>query len=69
MTATPTGPEPMISIPEAARRIGCSPKTIRRGITTTGRHHLKAVKIIGQWRIAPADLDAWVRSYQVKAVG
>lgn len=67
MTSTPIGPEPLMDIREAARRIGCSEKTIRRGIATTGRHHLRATKVRGRWRIAPADLDAWVRTYAVKA--
>lgn len=56
-----------LSIPEAAKRVGLSEKTIRRAIATTGRHKLDATKIRAQWRIAPKDLADWVASYRVEA--
>lgn len=56
-----------LSIPEAAKKVGLSTKTIRRAMATTGRHKLAATKIRGQWRIAPKDLAGWIASYQVGA--
>jgi excisionase family DNA binding protein len=54
----------MLTLDEAATHLRMSVKTIRRAIATTGRHHLNATKIRGQWRIHPTDLTAWVASFQ-----
>lgn len=50
-----TGDLARLTIPEAARRLGVSPDTIRRRIKSG---ELAAVLFAGKYRIAVADVDA-----------
>ena len=51
--------QPLLTIREAADLCSVSDKTIRRRINA---QELRAIKLGGQWRIAPSDLDAFLRS-------
>lgn len=50
----------LVGVEEAARSLGCHGDTVRR-LILTGR--LPAVKVVGRWRIDPADLATVVERF------
>ncbi len=50
--------ESLLTIPGVAERLQVSEKTVRRLLT---RGEMPGYKIGGQYRISPAELDAWIR--------
>jgi excisionase family DNA binding protein len=60
MTTSPTGaggPQPLLSIRQAAAFFGVSEKTVRRRIAAG---HLRAHLIGRQWRIAPEEVERFL---------
>ena len=49
---------PLLTIRDVAERCTVSDKTIRRQIEAK---ELRAIKLGGQWRIAPSDLESFLR--------
>jgi len=56
----------LLPVAEVARRCALSPKTIRAAIA---RGDLRAYKLAGRIRVAPADLAAWLGTNQVAVDG
>ena len=50
--------ESFLTIPRVAERLQVSEKTVRRLLTS---REMPGYKIGGQYRIAPSELDAWIR--------
>ena len=50
--------ESFLTIPRVAERLQVSEKTVRRLLTS---REMPGYKIGGQYRIAPVELDAWIR--------
>ena len=55
----PTDKDELISLAEAARRYGFTPRHLR-ALARKGR--LKAVKIARDWLTTPADMEEYIRS-------
>lgn len=54
----PESDRPMLSVEEVAQRLNMSIFTVRRWIRVG---ILPAYKVSGEWRVAPADLEALLR--------
>jgi excisionase family DNA binding protein len=62
----PSAAAALLPVAEVARRCALSPKTIRAAIA---RGDLRAYKLAGRIRVAPAELAAWLRTNQVAVNG
>ena len=56
--------EPLLKMQQVCELTGYSDKTIRRAVATVGRHGLHAIKLRGEWRFRPADVQTWIASYE-----
>jgi excisionase family DNA binding protein len=53
--------EPLLTVAETAKILNCSERTVRRAIAS---RKLRVVKINGLVRIAPADLEDFIRDHR-----
>jgi excisionase family DNA binding protein len=63
---SPGAARALLPVAEVARRCALSPKTIRAAIA---RGDLRAYRLVGRIRVAPADLSAWLAASQVAVNG